>query len=204
MILYKKSDRSLDQLKSNAVLDVSDFLVAALVMVDLIIGFVGNWTFAFWFVLFFVVIFCSIHLYSLQKAKALFIESLEDHLYVIYRKYFSVKEERIKNEDVKIELFERTAGSYGRPLFLYISSRLNRNLEIELPKDTRSIMQVLNIISNENKIYLSPKELKFLDKHQKQLAWNKSTKGKISNSLIAAFFVILIILVFYYAFTKNP
>jgi hypothetical protein len=204
MILYKKSGRSLDQLKSNAILNVSNVLLALLILIDLIIGVVGNWSFIFWFVLFFVVFFGGFHLYSLQKAKALLIESLEDHLYVIYRKYFSVKEERIKNQDVKIELFERTAGSYGRPVFLYISGRLNRKLEIELPKDRTSIMQVLAIISNENKIYLSPKELIFLETYQKELAWNRSTKGQISNFLIAAFFIILIILVFYYAFTKNP
>jgi hypothetical protein len=151
-------------------------LLAVFILVDLIIGVAGNWSFTFWFVLFLVGIFGSIHLYSLQKAKALLLESQEDHLYVIYRKYFSKRGAK-KNEDVKVELFESTAGSYGRPFYLYIGSRLNRTLEIELPKDHKAIMHVLTL-ANENKIHLFPKEVQFIEKHQSQLAWNQSAQGK--------------------------
>jgi hypothetical protein len=135
MILYKKYGVSFDQLKSRVIFNVSNSLLTLLILLDLIIGFVTNWTFTFWFVFFFVVVFCSVHLYTLKKAHALIIESLEDYLYIVYSKYFSVLVARIKNEDVTLELFESGAGSYGRPLYLYIGSRSNRSLEIELPND---------------------------------------------------------------------
>jgi hypothetical protein len=127
MILYKKYGVSFDQLKSRVIFNVSNSLLTLLILLDLIIGFVTNWTFTFWLVFFFVVVFCSVHLYTLKKAHALIIESLEDYLYIVYSKYFSVLMARIKNEDVTLELFESSVGSYGRSLYLYIGSRSNRS-----------------------------------------------------------------------------
>jgi hypothetical protein len=99
MILYKKYGVSFDQLKSRVIFNVSNSLLTLLILLDLIIGFVTNWTFTFWFVFFFVVVICSVHLYTLKKAHALIIESLEDYLYIVYSKYFSVLVARIKNEE---------------------------------------------------------------------------------------------------------
>jgi hypothetical protein len=198
MILYKKYGVSFDQLKSKVIFNVSNSLLTLLILLDLSIGFVTNWTFTFWFVFFFVVVFCSVHLYTLKKAHALIIESLEDYLYIVYSKYFSVLVARIKNEDVTLELFETSAGSYGRPLYLYIGSRSNRSLEIELPNDQKSIAHVLTKIYEVNKIEIQPRELNFINQYKNQVAVNKSTKGKVYNFLIAAFFIILIIVIIYH------
>jgi lipoprotein signal peptidase len=71
-------------------------------------------------------------------------------------------------------------------------------LEIELPNDQKSIAHVLTKIYEDNKIEIQPRELNFINQYKNQVAWNKSTKGKVYNFLIAAFFIILIILIFYY------
>lgn len=208
MILYARHDLNFMPLKLRALVNLPNVLLLLLVAGGIAISislYINNHEALTFLGLIPLIIPIAFRLYVVSKARPLVIESHEDILRIIYRRYFSVREVNILNRDVLVEFFEETYQGYtraGSRYYLYFYSRTDDSVDVELNDSIYALGKLLDAINKEGKIELTKRELNFIIKYHELDKWNKSSKGKLANILTILLIVALFILVGYCSWPK--